>query len=276
MVWPMMCSHEGWDNNFHHAVAKATQNKLLIYLFETLNVVRRSTVWGQLRSTQLPDSDHESFPVGEWVVGETGWCEYAVGDPAKLRRVDPALAPVSTALGVLGIPGLAAWAGLGTIGRPKKGETVLVSTATGGVGSVAGQLARRAGCRTVGIVGLEDKCQIALDEFGFDACVSYRSPSFVEDLRAACPDGIDVYFDNAGGAVLEVAGAAGIGFDPYNTQDMTAAILRVARDDALAAELRANAIPETARNTWDQAAELTVEALERCVQTRRKCGPTTP
>ncbi|MEO5831362.1 MAG: NADP-dependent oxidoreductase [Rhodanobacter sp.] len=150
-------------------------------------------------------SDHESLPVGEWVVGETGWCEYAVGDPAKLRRVDPALAPVSTALGVLGIPGLAAWAGLGTIGRPQKGETVLVSTATSGVGSVAGQLARRAGCRTVGIVGLEDKRQIALDEFGFDACVSYRSPNFVEDLRAACPDGIDVYFDNAGGAVLEAA-----------------------------------------------------------------------
>lgn len=150
-------------------------------------------------------SDHESLAVGEWVVGETGWCQYSVGDPAKLRRIDPTLAPVPTALGVLGIPGLAAWAGLGTIGRPQKGETVLVSTATGVVGSVAGQLARRAGCRTVGIVGLEDKRQIALDEFGFDACVSYRSPGFVEDLRAACPDGIDVYFDNVGGAVLEAA-----------------------------------------------------------------------
>jgi len=150
-------------------------------------------------------SNHESLAVGEWVVGETGWCEYGVGDPAKLLRIDPALSPVSTALGVLGIPGLAAWAGLGTIGRPQKGETVLVSTATGAVGSVAGQLARRAGCRTVGIVGVEDKRRIALDEFGFDACVSYRSPSFVEDLRTACPDGIDVYFDNVGGEVLEEA-----------------------------------------------------------------------
>ncbi|MEO8777631.1 MAG: NADP-dependent oxidoreductase [Rhodanobacter sp.] len=150
-------------------------------------------------------SDQQSLAVGEWVVGETGWCEYAVAEPAQLRRIDPALAPVSTALGVLGIPGLAAWAGLGSIGRPQKRETVLVSTATGAVGSVAGQLAKRAGCRTVGIVGLEDKRQFALDEFGFDACVSYRSPSFVDDLHAACPDGIDVYFDNVGGALLEAA-----------------------------------------------------------------------
>ena len=150
-------------------------------------------------------SDQPGLVVGEWVVGETGWCEYAVAEPVKLRRIDPALAPVSTALGVLGIPGLAAWAGLGSIARPQKGETVLVSTATGVVGSVAGQLAKRAGCRTVGIVGLEDKRQIALDEFGFDACVSYLSPSFVDDLHAACPDGIDVYFDNVGGAVLEAA-----------------------------------------------------------------------
>lgn len=150
-------------------------------------------------------SNHDGMAVGEWVVGETGWCEYVLGNPVKLRRIDPALAPISTALGVLGISGLAAWAGLGTIGRLQKGETVLVSTAAGVVGSMAGQLARRAGCRTVGIVGLEDKRQIVLDEFGFDACVSYLSPSFVDDLRAACPDGIDVYFDNVGGAVLEAA-----------------------------------------------------------------------
>lgn len=154
---------------------------------------------------RVVQSDHDSLAVDEWVVGETGWCEYAVGDPAKLRRVNPTLAPVSTALGVLGIPGMAAWAGLDTIGRPQKGETVLVSTAAGTVGSVAGQLARRAGCRTVGIVGMADKRQIALEEFGFDACVSYFSPSFPEDLRSACPDGIDVYFDNVGGAVLEAA-----------------------------------------------------------------------
>lgn len=154
---------------------------------------------------QVVRSSHGSLPVGSWVVGETGWCEYAVADPSTLRQVDPALAPVSTALGVLGIPGLTAWAGLTSIGQPQAGETVLVSTAAGAVGSVVGQLAKRVGCRTVGIVGIEEKRRIALDEFGFDACVSHLSPSFAEDLRAACPDGIDVYFDNVGGAVLETA-----------------------------------------------------------------------
>ena len=154
---------------------------------------------------RVVQSEHPGFAVGSWVVGETGWCEYAVADPASLRPVDPALAPASTALGVLGIPGLTAWAGLNSIARPQRGETVLVSTATGAVGSVAGQLARFAGCRTVGIVGLEDKRQIALDDFGFDACVSYLGPNFVDELRAACPEGIDVYFDNVGGAVLEAA-----------------------------------------------------------------------
>ncbi|WEN14154.1 NADP-dependent oxidoreductase [Rhodanobacter sp. AS-Z3] len=154
---------------------------------------------------RVVQSDHAAFSVGSWVVGETGWCEYAVANPADLRPVDPALAPPSTALGVLGIPGLTAWSGLNSIARPKRGETLLVSTATGAVGSVVGQLARLAGCRTVGIVGLEDKRQIALDDFGFDACVSYLSPNFVDELRTACPHGIDVYFDNVGGAVLEAA-----------------------------------------------------------------------
>ena len=154
---------------------------------------------------RVVQSDHECLAVGTWVVGDTGWSEYAVADPRSLRQIDPTLAPVSTALGVLGIPGLAAWSGLTFIGRPQQRETVLVSTAAGTVGSVAGQLAQRAGCRTVGIVGLEEKRQIAIDEFGFDACVSYRSPGFVDDLRAACPDGVDVYFDNVGGAVLEAA-----------------------------------------------------------------------
>jgi NADPH-dependent curcumin reductase CurA len=162
-----------------------------------------SVVPGQALARVVQDGG--GFAVGDWVVGETGWCEYAVADPPSLRRVDPTLAPASTALGVLGIPGLAAWAGLASIGHPRKGETVLVSTATGVVGSVAGQLARRAGCRTVGIVGLEDKRRIATDEYGYDDCVSYLSPDFVAELKAACPDGIDVYFDNVGGAVLEAA-----------------------------------------------------------------------
>ncbi len=155
--------------------------------------------------SQVVQSNSEHFAVGDWVVGDTGWCDYAVAPAGILRRVDPEQAPPSTALGVLGIPGLTAWAGLKTIGRPQPGETVLVSTAAGAVGSVAGQLARRAGCRTVGIAGLPEKCAIARDAFGFDDCVSHLSPTLAEDLRAACPDGIDVYFDNVGGEVLEAA-----------------------------------------------------------------------
>lgn len=155
--------------------------------------------------SQVVHSNSARFAADDWVVGDTGWCDYAVAPADTLRRVDPELAPHSTALGVLGIPGLAAWAGLKTIGRPQAGETVLVSTAAGAVGSVAGQLARRAGCRTVGIAGLPEKCAIARDVYGFDECVSHLSPSLIEDLRAACPDGIDVYFDNVGGPVLEAA-----------------------------------------------------------------------
>ena len=155
--------------------------------------------------SQVLHSNSERLVAGDWVVGDTGWCDHAVAAADSLRRVDQQQAPLATALGVLGIPGLTAWAGLQTIGRPQPGETVLVSTAAGAVGSVAGQLARRAGCRTVGIAGLPEKCAIARDAFGFDACVSHLSPTFAEDLRAACPDGVDVYFDNVGGAVLEAA-----------------------------------------------------------------------
>lgn len=155
--------------------------------------------------SEVLHSNSGRFAAGDWVVGDTGWCDYAVAAADTLRRVDPEQASLSTALGVLGIPGLTAWAGLKTIGHPQPGETVLVSTAAGAVGSAAGQLARLAGCRTVGIAGLPEKCAIARESFGFADCVSHLSPSFAEDLRAACPDGIDVYFDNVGGPVLEAA-----------------------------------------------------------------------
>lgn len=155
--------------------------------------------------SQIVHSNSERFATGDWVVGDSGWCDYATAPAESLRKVDPQQAPLSTALGVLGIPGLTAWAGLKTIARPQAGETVLVSTAAGAVGSVAGQLARLTGCRTVGIAGLPEKCAIAREAFGFDACVSHLSPTFAEDLRTACPEGIDVYFDNVGGPVLEAA-----------------------------------------------------------------------
>ena len=151
------------------------------------------------------ESRAAGFARGDVVVGECGWREYATLPAASARKVDPDLAPLSTALGVLGMPGLTAWAGLRTIGRPRRGETVLVSTAAGAVGSLAGQLARRDGARAVGIAGGPEKCRLAVEEFGYAACVDYKAADFESQLRAACPDGIDVYFDNVGGRVLEAA-----------------------------------------------------------------------
>ncbi|MGE8279092.1 MAG: NADP-dependent oxidoreductase [Stenotrophomonas sp.] len=145
------------------------------------------------------------FQLGDVVTGMTGWAEFAAMDANAASLIDAALAPVSTAVGVLGIPGLTAWAGVRRILQPKAGQTILVSTAAGAVGSVVGQLCKAAGCRVVGIAGSAQKCTIVTDEFGFDACVSYRDADFAASLRAACPDGIDGYFDNVGGAVLEAA-----------------------------------------------------------------------
>ncbi|WP_313272873.1 NADP-dependent oxidoreductase [Stenotrophomonas sp.] len=145
------------------------------------------------------------FQIGDVVTGMTGWAEFAAIDANTAAVVDTALAPASTAVGVLGIPGLTAWAGVRRILQPKAGQTLLVSTAAGAVGSVVGQLCKAAGCRVVGIAGSAQKCAIVTDEFGFDACVSYRDADFAQALRAACADGIDGYFDNVGGAVLEAA-----------------------------------------------------------------------
>lgn len=145
------------------------------------------------------------FQPGDVVTGMTGWAEFAAMDANATSLIDAALAPVSTAVGVLGVPGLTAWAGVRRILQPKAGQTILVSTAAGAVGSVVGQLCKAAGCRVVGIAGSAQKCAIVTDEFGFDACVSYRDADFAASLRAACPEGIDGYFDNVGGAVLEAA-----------------------------------------------------------------------
>ena len=121
----------------------------------------------------------------------------------EARKVDPQLAPISTALGVLGMPGLTAYVGLLEIGRPKAGETVVVAAASGPVGSVVGQIAKIKGCRVVGIAGGEDKCEYVSGELGFDACLDHRAPDFDRALKAACPNGIDVYFENVGGRVFE-------------------------------------------------------------------------
>ena len=148
-------------------------------------------------------SRHPNFAVGDIVMGYGGWQDYAVANGSGLRKLDPAAAPVSTALGVLGMPGMTAYAGLLEIGRPKAGETVAVAAASGAVGSVVGQIAKIKGCRAVGIAGGPDKCRFVVEELGFDACVDHRAGDFVRQLEAACPAGIDVYFENVGGAVQQ-------------------------------------------------------------------------
>jgi NADPH-dependent curcumin reductase len=149
-------------------------------------------------------SRHATLKVGNIVEDRLGWQEYAVSNGATLRRIDPALASISTANGILGMPGMTAYFGLFEIGQPKPGETVVVSAASGAVGQVVGQLARMAGCRVVGIAGGDKKCTYVRDELGFDACVDYKAPGdFGAALRAACPNGIDVYFDNVGGPVSD-------------------------------------------------------------------------
>jgi NADPH-dependent curcumin reductase CurA len=138
---------------------------------------------------------------GDLVLSYSGWQTHAVADARATRKLDPEAAPVSTALGVLGMPGFTAYAGLLLLGQPKPGETVVVAAATGPVGSAVGQIARIKGARAVGIAGGPEKCRALLEEFGFDAAVDHRAPDFRERLAAAVPDGIDVYFENVGGEV---------------------------------------------------------------------------
>jgi NADPH-dependent curcumin reductase len=149
-------------------------------------------------------SRHASFKVGDIVEDRLGWQEYAVSNGATTRRIDPTNAAISTANGILGMPGMTAYFGLYEIGQPKAGETVVVSAAAGAVGQVVGQLAKMSGCRVVGIAGGEAKCSFVRDALGFDACVDYKGGGdFGDKLRAACPKGIDVYFDNVGGPVSD-------------------------------------------------------------------------
>ncbi len=143
------------------------------------------------------------FAEGDVVLGYGNWQDYAVLPAKAARKIDPALAPVSTALGVLGMPGRTAYVGLLDIGQPKPGETVVVSAASGAVGAVVGQIAKIKGCRAVGIAGGPEKCRYVVDELGFDACVDHRAPDFANALAAACPRGIDIDYENVGGAVLQ-------------------------------------------------------------------------
>ncbi len=149
-------------------------------------------------------SNHPGFAVGDHVTGTFGVQEYAVSDGRGVIKANPAVAPLPTYLGVLGLTGLTAYFGLLDIGKPKAGDTVVVSGAAGAVGSVVGQIAKHLGCRVVGIAGGEEKCRLVTEEFGFDACVDYRSGDLRAALREHTPDGVDVYFDNVGGEILDL------------------------------------------------------------------------
>lgn len=153
--------------------------------------------------SEVLDSRHPEFAAGDIVLGRSGWQTHCVLPARGLRKLDPEMAPVSTALGVLGMPGFTAYSGLKLHGRPAAGETVVVSAAAGAVGQIVGQLAKIFGCRAVGIAGGSEKCELVSDTFGFDACVDYKSPAYRDNLAKACPDGIDVYFENVGGDVLK-------------------------------------------------------------------------
>jgi NADPH-dependent curcumin reductase len=152
---------------------------------------------------QVEISNHPHYQPGDLVLASSGWQEFEISDGAGLVKLPPGMEQPSYALGVLGMPGFTAFVGLLDIGKPVRGETVAVAAATGAVGSVVGQIARIKGCRIVGIAGGREKCAFAVSELGFDACIDHRSPSFEAELAAACPAGIDVYYENVGGRVFK-------------------------------------------------------------------------
>jgi NADPH-dependent curcumin reductase len=151
---------------------------------------------------QVMESRHADFAVGDFVAVRNGWQQYAISNGQGARKLDASVAPISTALGVLGMPGLTGYAGTVYLGEPRPGQTFVVSACTGPVGSTAGQVARLMGARVVGIAGSKEKCAYAVEELGFSACINYTEGNLTESLKDACPDGIDVYFDNVAGDTL--------------------------------------------------------------------------
>ena len=154
---------------------------------------------------EIVESRHSGYKKGEMIVVHRGWQLYSVSNGEGARKVEDRSIPLSAYLGVVGMPGETAYIGLLDIGQPKAGETVAVSAASGAVGSAVGQIAKLKGCRVVGIAGGADKCRYAIDELGFDACVDYKAGRLLEDLQAAAPKGIDIYFENVGGVVFDAA-----------------------------------------------------------------------
>ncbi|OXT02113.1 NADP-dependent oxidoreductase [Notoacmeibacter marinus] len=151
---------------------------------------------------EVVTSNVEGFEGGDLVLSFNGWQDYALSDGQGLQKLGGIDHP-SWALGILGMPGFTAWAGLMEIGQPKKGETIAVAAATGPVGATVGQIGKILGCRVVGIAGGAEKCAYAVDELGFDACIDHKADDFADRLKDACPDGVDVYFENVGGRVFD-------------------------------------------------------------------------
>jgi NADPH-dependent curcumin reductase CurA len=153
--------------------------------------------------SEVVASNHPGFANGDIVLSRAGWQTHAVSDGKGLAKINPKLGSISTAVGVLGMPGMTAYTGLLDIGKPQPGETIVVAAASGAVGSAVGQIAKIKGARAVGIAGGADKCRYVKDELGFDDCVDHRDPDLAAKLKTACPKGIDVYFENVGGEVFE-------------------------------------------------------------------------
>ena len=161
-----------------------------------------AVVVGQ-RVARVVQSRHADYKPGDWVLASGGWQDYSISKGSDLRRLGDAPANPSYALGVAGMPGFTAYIGLLEIGQPKPGETLVVGAATGPVGATVGQIAKREGCRVVGVAGGADKCRHAVEVLGFDVCLDHRAEDFARQLAAACPDGIDIYFENVGGKVFD-------------------------------------------------------------------------
>ncbi|MEM7123542.1 MAG: NADP-dependent oxidoreductase [Pseudomonadota bacterium] len=181
---------------------------------------------------EVVESKSSAVAVGEVVEAYSGWQDYAVFPGNHLRKLDPTLAPLTTALGVLGMPGLTAYHGLLEVGQPKAGETVFVSAASGAVGATVGQIAKIKGCRVAGCAGSDAKVAYCLDDCGYDACFNYKACGDIADaMRAACPDGIDVYFENVGGVIGRTA------FDQLNLHGRVAVCGTISGYNATAPEM---------------------------------------
>ncbi len=152
---------------------------------------------------EVMESKNARFKEGDIVTGMFGWRTHIISDGAGVRKIDPTIAPISTAIGILGMPGMTAYVGLLDIGEPKAGDTLVVSAASGAVGAVVGQIGKLKGCKVVGVAGSQEKCDYVVNELGFDHCLSHLSDDLESELANVCKDGVDVYFENVGGKVFE-------------------------------------------------------------------------